>query len=93
MSGDAPTLNLEQGVYPERTYFPDLLEGDLFLSYEPTASSSLSSGSGGGSDVSQNKQAVGGGGVLWSVEATGYDKNMMTWTIFPSTGLIFPGGR
>eukprot|EP00904_Undaria_pinnatifida_P010819 jgi/Undpi1/6868/HiC_scaffold_21.g09344.m1 len=92
MSGDASTLNLEQGVYPERTYFPDLLEGDLFLSYEPTASSSLSSGSGGGSDVSQNKQAVGGGGVLWSVEATGYDKNMMTWTIFPSTGLIFPGG-
>lgn len=101
MSGDAAELNLVQTSTPGITYFPGLLEGDLLLSYEPTASSSatgdVSGGSVGGSsgDGAEVEEGSIGGedGVLWSVQASVADLTMMTWTVFPSTGLLLPGEK
>ena len=81
-------------------FFPELLEGDLLLSYESLASSSeiggVAGGSGSGSDGTEGEGgAYGGseGGVLWRVEASVTDPTMMAWTVFPSTGLLLPGQK
>lgn len=85
---------------PDLTLFPKLLEGDLLLSYKSTASLSdsggVAEGSNSGSDRTEGKGGSYGGsegGVLWRVEASATDSNMMTWTVFPSTGLLFPGEK
>ena len=104
MSGDATALNLSQIVTPPtETFFPGLLEGDLLLSYESVASStaasgiSSGSGSGGGGDGAGSEEGLlygsGEGGVVWSVDATVSNAAMMTWTVFPSTGLLLPGEK
>lgn len=101
MSGDSTALNLVQTSTPGITYFPGLLEGGLLLSYEPTASSSatgsVSGGSasgisGDGAEVEEGSHG-GEGGMLWSVQASVADPTMMTWTVFPSTGLLLPGEK
>ena len=90
-------MNLTQLFVPETTFFPGLLEGDLLLTYESTSSSSaasgISSGSGSGGDGTGSEEGSYGGGVggvVWRVDATVSDATMMTWTIFPSTGLLRP---
>ena len=92
---------------PEEVFYPALVEGDLLLSYESAAGSSATGGSssssssssssnnnssnssGGGSE--ERLYGEGEGGVVWSVSASVSDTDMMTWTVFPSTGLLFPG--
>ena len=100
MSGNATGLNLTSPNLPEITYFPGLLEGDLLLSYDPTANSNSSSGissgsgsGGNGTEMEEGSHGGGEGGVLWSVEASVVNAAMMTWTIFPSTGLLLPGQK
>lgn len=33
------------------------------------------------------------GGVIWNMSATTSPDSMMTWTMFPQNGVLFPGGR
>lgn len=76
---DALTLNITKR--PERTFYPNLLEGELQLSLADTYS-----GSCGGA----------GGRVAWSVSyrpSPGSAQDEDDWTVFPSTGLLLPGER
>lgn len=107
VSADATALNLTQKAQPEITYFPELLEGALLLSYASAAtsssakrglitSSSSGSGSGGDGETGNEEGSYGGGGeggVVWSLEASVSNPTMMNWTIFPSTGLLLPGQK
>lgn len=101
MNGDAAALNLSQvATPPAEILFPGLLEGDLLLSYgsvaPSAAASGISSSSGSGGDEAGSEEGLYGsseGGVVWSVDATVSNASMMTWTVFPSTGLLLPGEK
>lgn len=108
--GDAAALHLDRPSDSNETFFPDMLEGDLVLSYNvPASSSAMTSPSDTGISISSN---VGGehaegsainiqdgsrSGVIWIVSAMPQlftsGASMMSWTIFPSSGLLLPGKR
>ena len=105
MSRDATSLALSLRTQPGHVFSPNLVEGDILLSYNsstiqaeasPSASDDVS-----GSSGSNNSRGGGGGGggggidngVVWTVKALQTTEEMarLDWTIFPSTGLLFPG--
>eukprot|EP00904_Undaria_pinnatifida_P010820 jgi/Undpi1/6869/HiC_scaffold_21.g09345.m1 len=102
VSGDAAALNLTAGRDQEgETFYPDLLERSLSLSYKSAVISSVTSvSSRSGSSSSSDKIGNGEGGVVWQVNAAGkeptanssqHGRGELNWVIFPSTGLLFPG--
>lgn len=93
-------LELAVETEPGISLFPQLVEGDIRLSFNAStsgagllsATSSSNSGGGGGTDSGEGfpGDRNGEGGVVWTVQAlpTAIVKK---WTIFPSTRLLLPG--
>lgn len=92
-------LNLTLETNPGVTFYPQLVEADILLSYSTSArqaelpstssASALSSSNSSGSDDFVEE---GDGGLVWSVEAL-QTTTLFEWTIFPSKGLLYPGER
>lgn len=99
LSGDAGLLSLTAISTPAATFFPDLLEGDLLLTLDPTSTTTTSTTSGSGGDaVILGVDALAGtaGGVLWNVSGVVVSSEVegtMEWTVFPAAGLLLPGRR
>ena len=103
MSGDAAALSLTPVSGQEKeTFYPEILERSLFLSYEPAVTSSATSVSSSSRINSSDQTGNGEGGVVWQViasqlETTAWSaqqgRGELNWAIFPSTGLLFPGDR
>lgn len=76
---------------PEGALFPELVEGDLLVSYnDPTSQAQVSSSS--SRSKSNGVEGNGDGGVVWTVQAL-QTSSLQDWTIFPSTGLLLPGKK
>ncbi|CAM9101274.1 unnamed protein product, partial [Laminaria digitata] len=99
VSRDATSLALSLRTQPGDILFPNLVEGDILLSYNSSpiqAEASLSASDDvSGSSDSSNSSGGGGidNGVVWMVKAlqTTEEMALLDWTMFPSTGLLFPG--
>lgn len=95
-------LTLTVETEPETKLFPELIEGDIRLSFNASTwgagalstTSGSKSGSGGGTDSGEEfpGDTIGEGGVVWTVQAL-QTAIVKKWTIFPSTGLLLPGKR
>lgn len=100
MGGNASTLALTLETEPAIEVFPQLIEGDIRLSYNASASESFAlSSRSSSSDGSDNATGSGegflevrndDGGVVWTVQAL-QTASVGNWTIFPSSGLLLPG--
>ncbi|CAN0008375.1 unnamed protein product, partial [Scytosiphon promiscuus] len=107
VSGDPGLLSLTAISTPGDTFYPDMLLGDLLLSLDADAAAggdvsgvSTPSGASSSGGSSMGGTAVGTeGGVVWNVSAlpvmlsssVAAAEDLMTWTVFPSTGLLLPG--
>lgn len=76
---DAEVLDLRLTEYPEVVYSPDLIEADVMLEFVAGDFES-------GSDFNIED------GVAWTASVL-EESTEITWTVFPSTGLLFPGQR
>lgn len=92
-------LALTLGKKPGATFYPDLVEGNVVLSYNSSntqAGVSSSSSTGGIIGINGSGSVPwsgeGDGGLVWNVEAS-QPTTLMEWTVFPSTGLLFPDER
>lgn len=83
VSDDTNALTLAVLSEPDTTFFPNLLEGELLLSHPGVEDDEGTTNSGGWD-----------GGVIWNASAISTGTGTpMTWTVFPSSGLILPGER
>ena len=74
---------------PSTSYYPDLLEADNFVHLNvDEAGRSLTPAS----LTATAKSRLTSGGIMWNMSAMFNDENI-TWTVFPSVGLLRPGER
>ena len=64
---------------PEISFYPELLEADIVVHFNVSMNTTASS-------------CPTLGGVMWNMAAVSNDDDI-TWTVFPSVGLLHPGER
>ena len=86
MSGDATGLGLTMEKTPGETFYPQMIEGDVRLSFNSNATEAQASSNtvGSGDGISC--------GFVWTVRPLN-TTDLLDWTVFPSTGLLHPGQR
>lgn len=100
LDGDLGGLSLTEMMAPPVTFFPNLLERDLSLSHDSiysseapfTSTSSQTAYISSNSAPSTSTSLLTSGGVIWSVVAIKTHK-FVSWTVFPSVGLLLPGKK
>lgn len=89
-------LDLRETSPTDTVFYPDLVEVDFVLSSSADSDSANPSSRGqttlASSSDTSNDTHVSASGVIWAASASGKREDI-TWTVFPSSGLLPPGKR